>query len=123
MFGLKIMKKESYNYLVESQNKVEAKLNTINANLNQIEAHNLCLKNLLKEANKINKAKANENGCMIGEWCSNCDYGKRMKDTNCWFDPTMKTMFGNYKYISADAGYYCMKHLADICPEFQNNKN
>lgn len=123
MFGLKIMRKSSFEYILDAKNEAEAKLNTATANLNQIRAHNACLEKLLKEANTINNVKANENGCVIGEWCAKCDYGKRMQSSGCYFDPTRRIAFDNYQYVSIDVGYYCMKHMKDICPEFKNNKN
>ena len=122
MFGLKIMRKSSYEYLMDAKYKAETKLDMATASLNQIRAHNDCFEKLLKEANAINNMKANENGCMIGDWCAKCDHGKRMQSSQYYFDPT-RNRFDNYQYVSIDVGYYCIKHMKDICPEFKNNKN
>lgn len=122
MFGLKIMRKSSFEHVLDAKNKAETELDIATANLNQIRAHNNCLEELLEEANTINSMKANENGCVIGEWCAKCDYSQRMQSSYCYFDPT-GGRFNNYQYANADAGYYCMKHLKDICPEFESHKD
>lgn len=122
MFGLKIMRKSLFEYVLDAKNKAETELDTATANLNQIRAHNNCLEELLKEANTINNMKANENGCVIGEWCAKCDYGKRMQSSHCYFDQT-RSIFDKYQYVSIDVGYYCMKHMKDICPEFKHHKD
>lgn len=118
MFGLKIMKKSNYNSLTNALEETTAKLNTKTMDFNKIKAEHDCLTVLLQEANKINNSKANENGCMIGEWCKQCRYGKKMRIDKGYFDPT-RSRFSHYQYVDIDLGYYCAKHMKDICPEFE----
>lgn len=92
--------------------------NAINEKDAQIES----LQALLKEATKINQAKANDNGCMIGEWCKQCRYGRLMRDDRSFWVREMSWCcypISDFKYINNDLGYYCTKHMIEICPEFE----
>ena len=79
------------------------------------------LRALLKEAEKINNAKANDNGCRAGEWCGECCYGKKMS-----YDLSYRTRMcgalkevSSVRYFNYREGYYCTKHITEICPEFE----
>lgn len=124
MFGIKIMKKSSYNSLKSELSAAKSQLiskaeelRKTKTELNKTEADCNSLKESLKEASAINNAKANENGCMIGEWCSKCNHGKKMITTNYYYD--LDSIFNNMKYADVNVGYYCAKHMKDICPEFE----
>lgn len=78
------------------------------------------LQTLLEKATKINHAKANENGCVIGEWCKQCRYGRQMRDNRSFMERNeYGFLTGVFKYINNDLGYYCTKHMTDVCPEFK----
>lgn len=90
--------------------------------INEKDAQIKSLQILLKEANKINHAKANDNGCMIGEWCEQCRYGQLMRDDrSVWVKDNIGFGYhtSGFEYIHNDLGYYCTKHMTDICPEFE----
>lgn len=111
-----VKEKESLTTLSECQE------NAINEKDAQIKS----LQILLEEANKINHAKANDNGCMIGEWCKQCRYGQLMRDDrSVWVRGISKRCYptSDFKYIHNDLGYYCTKHMTEICPEFELPKN
>lgn len=58
---------------------------------------------------------------MIGEWCKQCRYGKKMQNDKYYFNP-IRSRFSQYQYIDIDLGHYCTKHIKDICPEFEDKE-
>lgn len=81
---------------------------------------------IIEKATSINNIKAKENGCKIGPWCAKCEFSEKMGAVFSYI-VQQKSFLGYYmadtEYSSINEGYYCTKHIKDICPEFQNNKN
>lgn len=125
MFGLKLITQERYdkmydkceetkNALSEKSQQCREKDDSIKELKAKIEAQ----EELIHEANRINQAIAKDHGCKVGPWCKNCGHSKRME-----VEQTYSTYGFWPEYVNVSAGYYCMKHIKDICPEFESFKS
>lgn len=124
MFGLKVITKNKYRSLCNSKNTEEilTKENReLQNRLEELKAKIKSQEKIIEKANFINFGKANENGCRIGPWCSKCQFSELMKEVTTYH--IYNDAFADWDYASVEEGYYCTKHLKDICPEFKNNKN
>ena len=113
------IRKSRFKELVKEKESLEDEVMKQGNAIKEYESKIAGLVELLDEASKINNAKANENGCMIGDWCARCIYSRRMYSINSYWEDSDDCFSRGMRYVHSDLGYYCMKHIKDICPEFE----
>lgn len=100
MFGLKILTKKEYNQML--------------SNRDIIAVEKQALGKMLDEVLAFNQKQVQDSGCQVGPWCAKCVHGKEIRATVncrnkfCWVDT-----------YNESRGYYCTKHINDICPDFK----
>lgn len=125
MFGLKLIFQKKYDELNRNYTDTKDALSETSKQCRQKENHIKELEakieaqeKLIHEANRINESIAKDHECKVGPWCKNCGHSKKMEVeqeycTSSWWP----------KFVNVSAGYYCMKHIKDICPEFESHKS